>query len=72
MVEGSSLDSAWTGSHLFKQQRDSVTEIPYFEKNIKKKKHGRQIIVYYRHLEPVLNHAGSATVGRVYRRICWK
>lgn len=35
-----------------------------FEKNIKKKKHGRQIIIYYRHLEPVLNHAGIRYRGQ--------
>lgn len=35
-----------------------------FEKNIKKKKHGRQIIIYYRHLEPVLNHTGIRYRGQ--------
>lgn len=35
-----------------------------FEKNIKKKKYGRQIIAYYRHLERVMQHAGIRYRGQ--------
>ena len=35
-----------------------------FEKNMKKKKYGRQIIAYYRHLEGVLHHDGIRYRGQ--------